>query len=155
MESIALFNTVSSNSRSWNIYLKLTDKTTFINNTDWIAVTEDDLYYSGTVALSDNEWTYIKLDKKFSYDGLLNLAIIIDDNTNNTRAEIAFATAAPIIPIKGIRRKHKPTLTRTEIEWTTRLYSFLLEIAIPLSVVSLMKFNTGATNNSEKKALLS
>ena len=84
LESIALFNTVSSNSRSWNIYLKLTDKTTFTNNTDWIAVTEDDLYYSGTVALSDNEWTYIKLDKKFSYDGLLNLAIIIDDNTNST-----------------------------------------------------------------------
>ncbi len=77
--------------RNLNIYMVQTDKTSYDNNTDWIAVTNDDLVFSGQVTFNDYDyyysnyvgWTTIELNKAFAYDGESNLAIIVDDNTGS------------------------------------------------------------------------
>ena len=85
------YNYYDDPTRSLNIYFVQTDKTSYDNNTDWIAVTNDDLVFSGQVTFNDYGyynsnyvgWTTIELNKAFAYDGESNLAIVVDDNTGS------------------------------------------------------------------------
>lgn len=61
------------------IYLVKTDKTRFVNRTDWISVTEEDKVYDGKMQFESNQWTTIELTKPFDYDGVSNLALIVYD----------------------------------------------------------------------------
>ena len=81
--SIAYFNASNTKTRTYNIYMVHTDKTTFENATDWITVSETDLVYSGSVTMTQGYWTTIVLDTPFAYNGTSNLAIVIDDNTGS------------------------------------------------------------------------
>ena len=73
----------NTKTRTYDIYLKATNKNGFFNSTDWISVTEDDKVFSGSVTMTTNEWTLITFDKPFVYDGTSNLALIMDDNTGS------------------------------------------------------------------------
>ncbi len=79
--SIAFYNDGAEKTRDLSIYMVSTNKETFSSGTDWIAVTAEDLVFSGEVTLVAGEWTSIELESPFSYDGTSNLAIITDDNT--------------------------------------------------------------------------
>ena len=81
--SISYFNAGYTKTRNYDIYMVHTDKSVFESNTDWIAVTEADLVYSGNVTMAQGYWTIITLDTPFDYDGISNLAIIFDDNTGS------------------------------------------------------------------------
>ncbi len=83
--SIAFYNQGENNTktRTYDIYLKPTNKFEFFSNTDWINVSEDDKVFSGEVTMTTNEWTFITFDKPFVYDGTSNLALIVDDNTGS------------------------------------------------------------------------
>ena len=81
--SISYFNAGDTETRTYNIYMVHTDKSTFDNNTDWITVSETDLVYSGSVIMTQGYWTTIVLDTPFDYNGTSNLAIVIDDNTGS------------------------------------------------------------------------
>ena len=90
--SIAFFNGVSvMESRSLDIYMVQTDKTSFASSTDVIPVSESDKVFSGTVTFAWNDWETIRLNTPFSYDGTSNLAVIVDDNTKRSeRYELQF-----------------------------------------------------------------
>lgn len=77
---IAFFAT-DAITRSLDIYLTTTEKSSFVDKNDWITVTDSDLVYSGTVSFANSDWTFIELFGPFEYDGLSNLVILIDDNT--------------------------------------------------------------------------
>ena len=81
--SIALYNGGATKTRDYDIYMVNTDKTSFGSTTDWIAVTADDLDYSGSVTMEADTWTTIIFDTPFTYDGISNLALIVDDNSGN------------------------------------------------------------------------
>ena len=81
--SIAFFNGGSEKTRNYDIYLKHTTKDSFYNNTDWITVSEADKVYSGSVTMAVSGWTTITFDTPFYYDGVSNLALIVDDNTGS------------------------------------------------------------------------
>jgi hypothetical protein len=82
IESIDLYNNGSSAlTRDLSIYMVNTTKDTFASATDWISVTAADLQYSGNITFAPGDWTTITLNG-FEYDGLHNIAIIVDDNTN-------------------------------------------------------------------------
>ena len=83
ISSVSFFNDGAEKTRIYDIYMVHTDKTTFDNNTDWIAVTEADHVYSGTVTMVANAWTTLQLDIPFAYNGTSNLALIVDDNSGN------------------------------------------------------------------------
>ncbi len=83
IESISFYNAGGTKTRSYDIYMVRTDKVSFASKTDWIAVTEADRVYSGTVTMNQGYWTTFQLDTPFVYDGTANLAIVIDDNSGN------------------------------------------------------------------------
>ena len=76
-------NAVGCN-RNVDIYMVSTTKSSFSSNSDWIHVSSLDKVYSGTVNFSSNDWTTIELNTPFSYDGINNVAIIVDDNTGSS-----------------------------------------------------------------------
>ena len=83
IESIDFYNNSSSSlTRDLSIYVVSTTKDTFASATDWISVTAADLQHSGNVTFAPQAWTTINLNG-FIYDGLSNIAIIVDDNTGN------------------------------------------------------------------------
>ena len=81
IHSIAFYNGGEERTRNYDMYLVLTDKTAFDNITDWITVTEADKVFSGSVDMIADDWTVFTLDTPFEYDGVSNLALIMDDNT--------------------------------------------------------------------------
>ena len=82
--SIAFYNQVTeTKTRTYDIYLKHTTKTSFSNSTDWISAYESDKVFSGSVEMVFGKWTYITFDTPFDYDGTSNLALIVDDNTGS------------------------------------------------------------------------
>ena len=81
ISSVAFYNRGYTNTRDFDIYLVSTEKTSFESTTDWIATTEDDLVYSGSVTLEADKWNFISFETPFVYDTTTNLAIIVDDNT--------------------------------------------------------------------------
>ena len=87
--TISYFNASVTQTRSYDIYMVHTDKSTFTGSTDWITVTEADRVYSGSVTITKGYWTTIVLDTPFAYNGTSNLAIIVDDNTGTWSSSMA------------------------------------------------------------------
>ena len=83
ISSISFYCTSYSVDRTLDIYLVSTEKTTFSNSTDWIPVSTADKVFSGDVAMQANQWNTIEFNTPFSYDGIHNLAVIVDDNTGS------------------------------------------------------------------------
>jgi hypothetical protein len=77
---VAFFNTGNQNVLSYTIYMKHTDKNSFINGNDWISVVESDEVFNGDFVMAAGNWTYIDFDRPFYYDGSSNLALIVDEN---------------------------------------------------------------------------
>ena len=89
INSISYYNAGDTKTRSYDIYMVHTDKMAFSGNTDWIAVTEADRVYSGSVTMTKGYWNTIVLDAPFAYDGTSNLAVIVDDNTGSWSSSMA------------------------------------------------------------------
>ena len=83
INSIAFKNTGAEKTRTYNVYMLLTDKETFSGNTDWVAMSNGDLVFSGTLTFTVGEWTEITLDTPFAYDGASNLLVGVADVTGN------------------------------------------------------------------------
>ena len=82
-----IINTISfyskgSITRNINIYMANTDKTSFSGNTDLVAVSEDDLVFSGNVTMSPETWVTITLDNPFTFEGD-NLLLVVNDLTGS------------------------------------------------------------------------
>ena len=90
IESIDFYNNSGySRTRDLSIYVVSTAKDTFANNTDWISASNADLQFSGSVTFAPQAWTSIQLNG-FIYDGLSNIAIIVDDNTGDYSSNTPF-----------------------------------------------------------------
>ena len=73
----------NTKTRTYDIYLKATNKYEFYSNADWISVSEGDKVFSGSVTMVSNQWTTINLDMPFIYDGTSNIVLVMDDNTGD------------------------------------------------------------------------
>ena len=84
IKSIAFYNeATAARTRSYDFYLKATDKSSFSSNTDWITVSATDKVFSGSVTMTAGAWTTIFFDTPFEYDGISNLVLVADDNTGS------------------------------------------------------------------------
>ena len=81
--SVAFYNGGAEKTRTYDIYMVNTTKSSFTSTTDWITVTADDMVFSGEVTMAVDTWTTIYLTTPFEYDESYNLAIIVDDNTGS------------------------------------------------------------------------
>ena len=79
--SIAFYNAGSTKTRTYDIYLVNTSKSSFSGASDWISVTSSDLVFSGSITMTANTWTSISLSE-FQYEGE-NLAVVVNDKTGS------------------------------------------------------------------------
>ena len=89
LSSISFYNGGSAKTRTLDIYLVNTTKTTFANTSDWITVTASDRVFSGSVTMAAGDWTTINFNTPFAYNGTSNLAVIVDDNTGGYNSGMA------------------------------------------------------------------
>ena len=69
------------NNQDLVIYMGTTTKTAFSSTTDWVAVSElTQVYSGGIVTNSTPGWKTITLTTPFTYDGLSNLVVAVDEN---------------------------------------------------------------------------
>ena len=80
---VSFFNTGYSRSRNLSVYMVHTDKTAFESGSEWIAVSENDLVFSGSVTLSAYGWADIYFDRFFAFDGVSNVALVVYDHSNS------------------------------------------------------------------------
>ena len=79
---IAFYNAgAETRTRTYHIYLAMTNKTAFSSPTDWISTSNATLVYNGSVTMYAGRWTPILFSTAFDYDGVSNLVLIVDDNT--------------------------------------------------------------------------
>ena len=88
IKSIGFFNTKQGCSRNLEIYMTLTDRSSYnivsggYYVEEWVPVdTTEDLVFRGNVTFLKDDWTTIPLDMPFVYDGQHNVAIMIYDKT--------------------------------------------------------------------------
>ena len=82
ISSVSFFNAGYSETRNITIYMVNTNKAAFNSSTDWIAVTEADMVFSGNFSTTYRNWSTVYFNIPFQYDGHSNVALIVDDNTN-------------------------------------------------------------------------
>ena len=94
--SIAFKNGGIAKTRTLEIYLVHTNKSSFDGASDWINVSDADKVFSGSVTFIPGGWTEIPLDTSFDYNGMDNLAVIVDDNTEGYSTGLScYVFAAP------------------------------------------------------------
>ena len=88
IKSIGFYNTKQGCSRNLEIYMTLTDRSSYNIDSgeyyveEWVPVdTVEDLVFRGNVTFLKDDWTEIPLDMPFVYDGQHNVAIMIYDKT--------------------------------------------------------------------------
>jgi gingipain K len=78
---IAFFNGGAEKTLDYDFYMKATTKDSFTSKTDWIAVSESDKVFSGSVTVVANDWTTITFSTPFVYDGTSNVVLVTDKKT--------------------------------------------------------------------------
>lgn len=91
INSISYYCNSNGTSRNLDIYLIHTKKDKFDTQSDWIAVTNNDKVFSGSVNFANKQWTTIKLDKAFQYNGTDNLCVIVYDFTGDWGSSMKFS----------------------------------------------------------------
>ncbi len=83
INSIAFYNMGTAKTRTWDVYLVNTDKSSFTGeNNDWVDVSQGSLVFSGSISLTANQWTSITFTTAFDYTGS-NLAVVVNDKTGS------------------------------------------------------------------------
>ena len=95
ISSISFCNTGAEVTRNITVRLQHTGISQFNHSQDWITYTDGDYVFQGDVTFKSGEWTTIRFDKYFDYNGADNLAVIVDDNTGETaEGEPSFVVGA-------------------------------------------------------------
>ena len=83
INSIAFYNKGTAKTRTWDVYLVNTNKSSFTGaNNDWVDVSQGTLVFSGSISLTANQWTPITFTTPFDYTGS-NLAVVVNDKTGS------------------------------------------------------------------------
>lgn len=77
-------------SRTIKIYLGHTNQSNFSSNTNWISSFSLTEVFHGSIQLDSNSWNYINFNVPFLYNGIENLVIAIDDNTQVKDSLVTF-----------------------------------------------------------------
>ncbi len=93
IKSIAFYSRCSPSTRTIDIYMTHTDKTSYSADSwdDWVPVDmTNDLVYSGEITFQGDGWDRILLDFPFIYDGQHSVALTVDDKTGATAQQTCF-----------------------------------------------------------------
>lgn len=87
----------TTNSTEWTIYLGHTEKTSYANNTDWVASNDLEEVFSGTVTYpSEGDYMEIVFDDPFVYNNTDNLVVAVTETESGWGGSINFGKTATI-----------------------------------------------------------
>ena len=121
INSIAFKNTGAEKTRTYNMYMLLTDKDTFESGTDWVAMSENDLVFEGQLTFEVGQWTTITLETPFYYDGISNLIVGVADVTgaySNSPHMTCLVFEAPSQAIRAYRDNSVYDITNPGVNGT-------------------------------------
>ncbi|MCC7501401.1 MAG: hypothetical protein IT229_02660, partial [Flavobacteriales bacterium] len=75
--------TVTANWQDWVVYMGNTTKTSFTSTTDWEPIGSLTQVYSGVVTPVAGQWMEITLNTPFTWNGIDNILVAVDENTPN------------------------------------------------------------------------
>ena len=156
INSIAFYNSGSEKTRTIDIYLVNTSKTSFSGASDWITVTTSDKVFTGSVTFTANQWYTVFFTNPFDYDGT-NLAVIVDDNTNSYSSGLGcrIFTASETQSIYYRNDYTNPAPTNPTISGTPTTYKNQIILDIEMASVTCAKpKNFTATNIAAHTATL-
>ena len=90
--SVKFFNTGAAMTRNLKVFMTLTDKASYANGTDWVAVDTADLVFEGNVTFAAYDWTTIRFNSLVTLDGVSNVALTVNDSTDIAMAGLNFRT---------------------------------------------------------------
>ncbi len=77
--------------RQVDIYMMETDKSSFSSTSDWVAVSADNLVFSGEVTFAAAGWNTIDLTSSFAYTGSKNVLLVVNDKTGEKMSASSFS----------------------------------------------------------------
>jgi hypothetical protein len=80
----------ATQARNITVYMKSTDKSSFTGTSDWVAVSDADMVYTGTYSFAPG-WNTIEFTNPFVYDGQSNVILVVDDNTGTWTSSLSFS----------------------------------------------------------------
>jgi hypothetical protein len=92
--NLSFYNTGGATTRNYDIFMVHTELDSIdmtvldSDNTGWIGLSPDDLVFSGDVTMESGDWSTINLNTPFNYNGVSNLAIIVNDKTGSATTSI-------------------------------------------------------------------
>ena len=90
--SIGFYNNYSNVvKRQVDIYMMETDKSAFSSTSDWVAVSADNLVFSGEVTFAAAGWNTIDLTSSFAYTGTKNVLLVVNDKTGEKISASSFS----------------------------------------------------------------
>ena len=92
--TLSFFNTGTTKSRRFEMYMLHTTKSEFSSTTDWVAVTAADKVFDGEIEFVAGQWNSITLDKAFEYDGTQNLLLVVHNYTGSFLSGMSCKTFA-------------------------------------------------------------
>ncbi len=123
--TIAFYNTSDAKTRNIDIYMRLTDQSTFSSGPNWTVVSPSNLVYSGDVTFLSGTWTTIELNNPFHYPGSDNIMVVVDDNTGNDDFALYFkvfdATSPQALYIYDDNTNYNPNYSASIYNWCTSI----------------------------------
>ena len=92
--SIGFYNTGTTKSRRFEVYMIHTTKESFTSTTDWATITAADKVYDGEMEFVSGEWNHVVLDKVFDYNGTQNLLIVVHNYSGSYSSGMSCKTFA-------------------------------------------------------------
>ena len=92
--TLSFFNTGTTKSRRFEMYMIHTTKQEFSSTSDWATITAADKVFAGEMEFVSGEWTTITLDKVFEYDGTRNLLLVVHNYTGSYSSGMSCKTFA-------------------------------------------------------------
>ena len=81
--SVAFYNGGAEKTRTYDLYMKATEKSAFSDSWGWEGVSASDKVFSGRVTMVAGNWTMLTFDTPFVYDGISNIVLVADDNSGS------------------------------------------------------------------------
>ncbi|MBP1673576.1 MAG: hypothetical protein H6Q25_1391 [Bacteroidetes bacterium] len=110
---ISFYSTSSDTiSRTLKVYLGQTDQISFLSGSNWIPENALTQVFAGSISIGNEIWNFIPFDIPFVYNGIQNLVIAIDDNTQIIENQTTFKyTLTPNKALFYNSTTNNPTVT--------------------------------------------
>ena len=144
--------------RTFDIYMKSTTKSTFSSAADCETVSNINKVFSGSVTLAANTWTLIPFDTPFIHDGTSNIVLVTDDNTGSNSSTMScrvFDAPNQAIYAYSDDQNYNPTTLQTSYYEDADLLSVKNQIILTREAIPTSTYNITVSANPTEAGTVS